>query len=569
MAVAVRTLELLLLLALFSAPAAAAVPHAQATETQAVVRVWTRDATVLTELSDRLDLWSYDPRAGVALVRVSPAERAALLARGLRVEVDPERTAALLHPRRSVPGQQAGIPGFPCYRTVEETYASLQGIAQAHPGLAVWTDIGDSWEKVHGPGAGYDLQALVLTNSAVPGPKFPFIVYAAMHARELATAELATRFAEAVVAGYGVDPDVTWLLDYGEIHVIAQANPDGRKRAESGELWRKNVDNDFCTGTSSRGIDLNRNSTFFWGGPFSSSSACSETFRGPSAASEPETAAIEDYLGQVFEDQRGDPLSEPPPDTATGLFISLHSFGGFVLFPWEGVTDAAPNKPKLETLGRKFGYLDGYLACQDGLPPASGTTVDQAYGEYGVAAYTIEIGNDFFESCSAFENTVLPANMPVLFYAAKAARRPYQEPAGPEVLGAAASPGTVAAGEPVTLTGTADDTRYDSHGCGTEPVQAVAGASYTIDQPPWLAASTFPLVAADGTFDSSAEALTGTVDTSALAPGRHLVYLFATDADGNRGVPSAAFLTIGGSSVLFSDGFESGDVSAWSAAVGN
>ena len=44
--------------------------------------------------------------------------------------------------------QPAAIPNFTCYRTVEETYASLANIAQGSPQLAEWLDIGDSWQKV-------------------------------------------------------------------------------------------------------------------------------------------------------------------------------------------------------------------------------------------------------------------------------------------------------------------------------------------------------------------------------------------------------------------------------------
>ena len=79
---------------------------------------------------------------------------------------------------------------------------------------------------------------------------------AAIHARELTTAEVATRFAEQLVQRYGVDPDVTWLLDYNEVHILAQSNPDGRKMAEAdagnpnianeNAYWRKNVNNTLC-----------------------------------------------------------------------------------------------------------------------------------------------------------------------------------------------------------------------------------------------------------------------------------------------------------------------------------
>lgn len=531
-----------------------------------VARVWTRDLGRVAALAETADLWTYRPQEGYALVLVSAEEYQALERSGWVVDIDYERTERFARPIEPGPGQVTGIPGFPCYRTVEETYAALSGLAAANPGIASWVDIGDSWDKNTGPGPGYDVFALVLSNPAVAGPKFPFVLIAAIHAREYTTAELATRFAEELVAGYGTNPDATWIIDHGEVHIIAHLNPDGRKQAEGGKSWRKNVDNDFCANTDSRGIDLNRNSTVFWGGPFSSGSACSETFRGPGAASEPETAAIEAYMAQVFEDQRGPNMADAAPASATGLFISLHSFGELVLFPWEGASTPSPNDAGLATLGRKFGFVNGYLACQDSLPPASGTTVDVAYGVYGVSAYTFEVGDNFFESCTAFQNTILPANLTALRYAAKAARRPYQEPKGPEVLNAVLSATSIEPGDPVTLTATANDTRYASNGCGTEPTQSVASAGYTIDVPPWDGAP-LPMAAADGSFNTGIEGLTAALDTSALAPGRHLIYVVADDAAGNRGVPTAVFLDVTLGEEVFSDGFETGDTSAWSLVV--
>ena len=53
-----------------------------------------------------------------------------------------------------------------------------------------------------------------------------------------------------------------------------------------------------------------------------------------------------------------------------------------------------------------------------------------------------------------------------------------------------------------------------------------------------------PLAAADGSFNAATEALTGTVNTGGLAPGRHIVYVRARDAAGAWGPVSAVFLNI-------------------------
>ncbi len=532
--------------------------EAAPTATRQVVRIaLEQDPARLQALVAAVDVWGYQLSEGVVIAAVSPNQLAELVAAGWQVSIDEQRSAELATPRRRLPGQTRGVPGFPCYRTVEETYADLSTLAQQHPTLASWIDIGDSWEKSSGFAAGYDMQALVLRNDAVPGPKAPFLLLAAIHAREYTTAELATRFAELLLAGYGVDPDLTWLIDHREIHIVPQQNPDGRKRAEEGLSWRKNTDNDHCSGSNFRGIDLNRNSAFLWGNSGSSGSACSDIYRGPAASSEPETQAIEAYMATVFADQRGEMLTDAAPIDTTGLFISLHSFSELVLYPWEGVGSLAPNSTALATLGRKFGFFNDYSVCQTCLPTAAGTTVDQAYGTYGVAAYTFELGTNFFQSCSAFEDDILAANLDALVYAAKAARRPYQEPAGPEVMAVALGDGTAP-----LLTATADDRRFDSNGFGGEPVQVVVAAYYSIDTPPWQVASGTAMSAADGTFDGFTEAVEATLDLSGLANGRHLVWVWAEDAAGNLGVPSTVFLQIL-ESPLFADGFESGDTGGW------
>ncbi|HSM50040.1 MAG TPA: M14 family zinc carboxypeptidase, partial [Thermoanaerobaculia bacterium] len=409
-------------------------------------------------------------------------------------------------------------------------------------------DIGDSWEKGTPGGApGYDLLVLVLTNTAVPGPKPRLFLHGAIHAREYTTAELALRFAEELVAGYGVDADATWLLDHHEVHLLVQANPDGRKQAESGLLWRKNTNEAYCGATSnSRGADLNRNFEYQWnccGG--SSSNACSDTFHGAGPASEPEVQAIQAYMRAIFPDQRGTGLLDPAPADATGVYLDLHSYSELVLWPWGFTSSVPPNGPALRTLGRKLAWFNGYEPDQAiGLYPTDGTTVDFGYGDLGVASYTFELGTTFFQACSVFEQTILPGNLPSLRYAAKVARTPYLTPSGPDAVGLAVAPSPVAPGETATVTATLDDTRFSTEN-GPEPTQAIAGGSLYLATPPWQAGAVAqPLAAVDGLFDETVEAVTGSVDTTGLSSGRHLLFVRGTDAAGNAGAVSAAFLWV-------------------------
>ena len=510
-----------------------------------IVRIYYESQAQLNELAATLDVWEVNRGEGYFVAMVQSQQLQALRERGLRVDVDEEQTRRLTATPSSLQ-PASGIPGYPCYRTVEETYDDLAQLAADHPDLATWTDVGDSWEKVTPGGAdGYDLNTLVITNHNISGPKPKFFMIAAIHAREYATAELATRFAEKLVNDYGVDPDITWLVDHYEFHLIPQANPDGRKRAEAGEYWRKNTDNDDGCTSSYYGTDLNRNSSFKWNQGGTSDNPCDETYHGPSAASEPEVQAIEAYARSIFPDQRGPNDDDPAPNDAEGVFITLHSYGELVLFPW-GWTDAqdAPNKTGLQTLGRKFGYYNQYEVCSDCLYSASGVTDDFTYGELGVASYTFELGTAFFQSCSVFEDQIIPANMPALIYAFKAARRPYLDPAGPEALNVAVSVATSDGSAPVTLTATVDDSRYDSGGHGAEPVQTIKAARYTIDTPSWLGGALHEMTASDGAFDADSEDVTGSIDASGLRNGRHIIFVEGEDANGNWGVPSAVFLEV-------------------------
>ncbi len=519
-----------------------------------VGRIYYADKADLDRLAAVLDIWEVNRVEGYALALLSPERYAALIGAGYRIEIDPVQTDTLLAPRQMAPGQITGIPGYPCYRTVEETYDSMAALAAAHPGLATWTDIGDSWDKVTPGGpVGYDLYELTLTNQAIPGPKPRFFLMAAIHAREYTTAELAARYVEQLIADYGTDADTTWLLDHYELRVVFQANPDGRKKAEEGASWRKNTDNDDgCTANLPQfgwtyGTDLNRNSTFKWGTGGSSSNACDQTYRGPSPGSEPEVQALENRMRALFADQRGPGDDDPAPDDAEGLMITLHSYSQLVLFPWGWTSSKqAPNHLQLQTLGRKFGFYNGYEVCAAGpcLYIASGTTDDFAYGELGIAAYTFELGTAFFQACSTFENDVLPRNLPALKYAFKAARQPYRDPAGPEIINVTVSPDTVTRGATVALAASADDGRHNSNGHGVEPKQNVIAARFTVDTPSWKGGMAYPMNAADGAFDAPFENLSAAFDTTAWAPGRHILFVEAQDADSRWGVPSAVFLTI-------------------------
>jgi len=532
------------LLLLLSFPEVSARPSTDGDEV--VARVYFEDITRFEESGTPLETWSIHPERGFLVARLDAGTVDALTSEGFTVIVDPGLTERLIAPTDREPkGAIQGIPGYPCYETVEETFAAMDAMAATRPEIARVVDAGDSWEKENGLG-GYDLRVLVLTNQTLPGPKPALFVMSSVHAREYTPAALSLAFARRLFTGYGIDAEATRLLDTREIHLMIQANPDGRKRAEAGILWRKNANNDHCPDSNSTGVDLNRNFPFAWAynGFCSSVSECSGTYRGSGPASEPETTAIESYVQSIFPDQRGEQIDDPAPADATGIFIDIHSYGGYVLWPYGFDAIPAPNDVALQTLGRKLAFFNGYSPEKASMSfTTCGTTDDFGYGTQGLAAYTFEIGFSFFENCSVYESLVLEDNLEALFYAARVADAPYLLPAGPDTTAIDLNTNTVNAGEPVTVTAEIRGDRYNNSN-GTEPTRTVAAAEIFVDTGPEQNGTPIAMSPLDGAFDQLTEQAGRLLDTTGLEPGRHTILVRGVDVDGNAGPLSTRFLTV-------------------------
>ena len=252
-----------------------------------------------------------------------------------------------------------------------------------------------------------------------------------------------------MVQNYDKDADVTWILDYNEIHLIIQANPDGRqwveKNTDPSKLHRKNRNDYQCDPDNWRiGVDLNRNFPFKW-------NACDEIdrcsrgectaplYRGPSKNSEPETKAVVNYAKSLFpnSNRKGNlqqseaQMDTPFPLTNEGVFLDIHSFGNEVGWGWGYTKTPMPNEDQVGGLGRKmasfgnWGYWKGYLF--------DGGTIDTTYGWFGAASFFFELGTRFSQPCEDYPRIVNDA-LPALMYAAKVSRSPYITSLGPDIL---------------------------------------------------------------------------------------------------------------------------------------
>ena len=177
----------------------------------------------------------------------------------------------------------------------------LQDQAASHPRIAQLQVIGQSVN-------GQDITAVRVTahpNRVKPGKRPTTVYVGAQHAREWITPEMVRRLLDHVLDNYGTDRGITKLVNENELWFIPVANPDGYDFSfEDGQrLQRKNIrdNNGDGTFTPGEGVDLNRNSATRWGydNEGSSPNPNSDTYRGPSPASEPETQALDNLFRRI------------------------------------------------------------------------------------------------------------------------------------------------------------------------------------------------------------------------------------------------------------------------------
>jgi hypothetical protein len=482
------------------------------------------------------------------------------------------------------------IPGHDCLRSMEGMMDSMWYLAEDNPNLISITDIGDSWLKANPNGlreipgydttdlTGHDIFALNITarySVRTSDEKGKMLLTSGVHAREYAPAELLGRFIEMLVNGYkNDDSDIKWIMQHTEVHAILYVNPDGRWIAERyPELyWRKNLNpNGGCNNDEEYGTDLNRNMNFFWGDltdGAASDNPCDSDYHGQSAESEPETQAISDYAKRLFpagqrkDDPEGDKNVAFGEDN-TGMYCDIHASGGYVYYPWGHEDSKSPNDAALQPLGRKMNYFNGYKLWAGSHPdfvyPASGDLSDWAYGVLGVASMGFEIGDDFYQECNLFENTVVPNNLPALLFAAKTVGKPFMTLKGPDMFELEATP--QASGQ-VAVTAQASDGKMvdaidpdlvnandidfptgnqiisnvrvylDVH---PDDYQEGVDVRYEMQPPP------NPNNLAGG-FSSGEENVSLTIGS--LGSGKHTLFVQATDSDGYRGTVSSVNVDI-------------------------
>jgi carboxypeptidase T len=368
-------------------------------------------------------------------ILATAADAQRLRDRGLSV-----RYAGPLYEPVSASFQAAAGTYYGGYHTTTGHEAHDQQVAAAHPDLAVLRTIGQSWLKTQNRG-GHDIQALCITKIVTGdcavntnGSKPKFTLMAQMHARELATGELAYMWIDYLVDNYGTNTAVTRLMDTTELWIIPIANPDGVDIVSSNSTrpvsQRKNAHDNGCTGTG-LGVDLNRNSSYHW--DVNQGTKCSETYPGTKAASEPETQGIQNFLSGIYRDTKPSADFSPATTATTGTFLTLHSYAELNIYPYGWTNTIAPNNTDLKAIATAMRQSNGYdvVHGDGGLNYfAPGATDDWIYGALGVPGYTIEVGPNA-SGCSGFfpQYSCMSAfwrlNLPAFMTLANAAAHPY------------------------------------------------------------------------------------------------------------------------------------------------
>ncbi|MGE3182853.1 MAG: M14 family metallopeptidase, partial [Phycisphaerae bacterium] len=350
--------------------------HADVTryDGESVIRIQVVDDAQLDQILKLTDdVWSHEIGVGPLDIRVNETQRATIDAMGWTYSVMIEDIQQQIDANRASVALGAGT--YDDYMPYADVIAYLNGLVSSRPDLAQIEVIGQSLE-------GRDMTAIRITGPGDSTGRPEVFYHGGIHSREWITVPTAMYFADQLVSHYDTDAQIKDLVDRCIFYVMPVTNPDGYVATWNGErLWRKNRRGN---GSSIYGVDLNRNFGYEWGGPGSSGVQSSETYRGPSAFSEPETQAIRDFF-----------VAHPN----IVAYNDIHSYSELILWPWGYAEAYTPDEAEFARIGFTMraiiasvhGHL--YTAGPIGITLylASGGSVDWAYGSQGVMGYSYEL----------------------------------------------------------------------------------------------------------------------------------------------------------------------------------
>jgi murein tripeptide amidase MpaA len=296
----------------------------------------------------------------------------------------------------------------PAYHDYSEVVAALDTFATNYPSLCTLDSVGHSTR---------DSLAIwmlkVSDNPAVDEDEAAFLFCDSGHSEEVMSAECMLDFADYLLSNYGIDPDVTRLVDDHEVYIVPNCSPDGHEVVFQGldyyyrKTKRDNNGNgifdydpnppsgppNWTYGPDPDGVDINRNFPFNWsqGG---SSDPDDQTYRGAAPFTEAE-ARVQDELVALYD-----------PTIAVFLHSAIQARDDsnkaerfFYPWAWNGSTysvdfeilkDIATQAGLLIPNQDRTGHYRGDLWWTS----RKGDAKDYLYHQYGAFAYELEVGRD-------------------------------------------------------------------------------------------------------------------------------------------------------------------------------
>lgn len=319
-------------------------------------------------------------------------------------------------------GDTSALPsGRTTYREYADYGAELKALVDENPGLVRAVTIGKSFQ-------GRDITGVEIAKDVDGDDGRPvFFAMGVHHAREWPAGEAAMELAYKLVKDRD-DPRIAKLLATERVVIVPLVNPDGFVVSRGsyspsdqvasqgdptggaalgqtveivappggiGAYRRKN-----CNGgdpnapcETKYGVDNNRNYGNLWGGPGSSPDITSQSYRGPSPRSEPETQAVFDFV-------RANQVT---------TLITIHTVAGLVLRP-PGLAQLglAPDEDRMREIGDAMASAAGYTSQFSWqLYDTAGTTEDDTYAATGGYGYTYELGTNGGPFHGPYEDSVV------------------------------------------------------------------------------------------------------------------------------------------------------------------
>lgn len=327
----------------------------------------------------------YHQKDGMAIVEVSVNELDKLEGSGISYDVlvkdltayyqeqnqrlRPRSTTPLCTEANHVAPRNFKLGSMGGYLTLDEMKSELDKMHQLYPNLITKPQPISDFRTYEGR----PVLWTGITGTGGSKNKKKNVLYTALHhAREPVSMQQLVYFMWYMLENYTTDPMVKNLLDKTQLYFIPCVNPDGyaynvQVSPNGGGMWRKNRR---LLGQDQFGIDLNRNYGYEWGhnGSGSSDDPASDTYRGQSAFSEPETQAVKWFCEnhEIFS------------------ALNYHSFGDYLIYPWGYTSEVTGHDKHFKSLAKSLTFEKRILygtSRETVLYMTNGDADDWMYGE--------------------------------------------------------------------------------------------------------------------------------------------------------------------------------------------